>query len=87
MHDGLPGNEKVRTKDKALKRIVQMLEVVGNIEWVALVHTNAHERVDELKKMAEHLLPKGELMVENITPVIGAHIGPGAAGFAVIAAE
>ena len=87
MHDGLPGNEKVRTKDKALKRIVQMLEVVGNIERVALVHTNAHERVDELKKMAEHLLPKGELMVENITPVIGAHIGPGAAGFAVIAAE
>lgn len=87
MNDGLPGNEKVRTGDKALKRVVQLLESVGKIERIALVHTHAPERVAELKKLAEHLLPKGDLMIEDITPVIGAHIGPGAAGFAVIAAE
>lgn len=87
MNDGLPGYEKVRTGDKALKRVVQLLESVGKIERIALVHTHAPERVAELKKLAEHLLPKGDLMIEDITPVIGAHIGPGAAGFAVIAAE
>ena len=26
MHDGLPGNEKVRTREKALRRVVEMLE-------------------------------------------------------------
>ena len=87
MHDGLPGNEKVRTRDKALKRVVQLLESVGKIERIALVHTHAPERIAELKKMAEHLLPKGDIISEDITPVIGAHIGPGTAGFAVTAAE
>jgi fatty acid-binding protein DegV len=37
--------------------------------------------------MAAHLLPKADLMTQDITPVIGAHIGPGAAGFAVVSAE
>lgn len=87
MHDGQPGNEKVRTRDKAMKRVVEMLEAVGRIERVALVHTNAPERIAELRKMAAHLLPQGEILAEDITPVIGAHIGPGAAGFAVVAAE
>jgi len=87
MHDGLPGNEKVRTRDKALKKVVEMLEAVGKIERIAMVHTNAPERVAELRKLAAHLLPQGDILTEDITPVIGAHIGPGAAGFAVIAAE
>lgn len=87
MHDGLPGNEKVRTREKAMKRVVEMLESIRKIEKVALVHTHAPERIAELKVMAAHLLPKNDLMLQDITPVIGAHIGPGAAGFAVIAAE
>jgi len=87
MHNGTPGNEKVRTREKAMKRVVEMLEAVGRIERVALVHTNAPERIAELRKMAAHLLPQGDIPVEDITPVIGAHIGPGAAGFAVVTAE
>ena len=87
MHDGIPGNEKVRTRDRAMKRIVEMLEAVGPFEKVAMVHTNAAERIQELKKAAAHLLPSGNLMIEDITPVIGAHIGPGAYGFAVIRAK
>lgn len=87
MHNGLPGNEKVRTREKALRRVVEMLEAVGKIERVALVHTHAPERIADLRRMAAHLLPEGDILTEDITPVIGAHIGPGAAGFAVIAAE
>ena len=87
MHDGKPGNEKVRTRERAMKRVVEMLGAVGRIERVALVHTNAPERIAELRKMAAHLLPQGDIPVEDITPVIGAHIGPGAAGFAVVTAE
>ena len=87
MHDGQPGNEKVRTREKALKRVVDMLEAVGRIERVAMVHTNAPERIAELRRMAAHLLPQGDILIEDITPVIGAHIGPGASGFAVVTAE
>ena len=87
MHDGIPGNEKVRTRDRAMKRIVEMLEAVGPIERVAMVHTNAAERIQELRKAAAHLLLSDDLMIEDITPVIGAHIGPGAFGFAVVGAS
>ncbi len=87
MHNGMPGNVKVRTRDRAMKHIVEMLEALGPFERVAMVHTNATERIQELKKAAAHLLPSGDLMVEDITPVIGAHIGPGAYGFAVISAK
>jgi len=87
MHDGKPGNERVRTREKAMHRVVEMLEAVSPIERVALVHTNAAARVHELRQAAAHLLPTSELMVQDITPVIGAHIGPGAYGFAVISAK
>lgn len=87
MHDGKPGNEKVRTREKALQKIVEMLAAAGRVERVALVHTHAPERIAELKLMAAHLLPKGDLVTQDITPVIGAHIGPGAAGFAVVSAD
>lgn len=86
MHDGKPGNERVRTSEKAMHRVVELLASVGKIERVAMVHTHAPERIMELKRMAASLLPQGELWCEDITPVIGAHIGPGAVGFAVVSA-
>lgn len=88
MHNGEPGSERVRTKKRALKRLVQMLEATSPIERVAIVHTHASdEAIAELRSLASHLLPSGSIIVEDITPVIGAHIGPGAVGFAVIQAR
>lgn len=87
MYDGNPGSEKVRTRDRALKRVVEMLAETGSVERVAMVHTHAsHELLDNLSTMAGHLLPRGQILTEDITPVIGAHIGPGAVGFAVVQA-
>jgi len=77
MYDGKPENEKVRTRDRAMKRLVEMLSAAHPFERVAMVHTNAGERIKELKRMAAHLLPDEQLMMTDITPVIGAHIGPG----------
>ena len=54
------------------------------MERVAIVHTHASEQVAELRQAAAHLLPPDDLLAVDITPVIGAHIGPGAAGFAVV---
>lgn len=87
MYDGKPGSERVRTRDVALKRIVEMLSAASPLERVAIVHTHAsNESLDELRSLAAHLLPQGPILTEDITPVLGAHIGPGALGFAVIQA-
>jgi DegV family protein with EDD domain len=86
MHAGQPGTERVRTRQHAMKRLIEMLEKLGALERVAFVHTHALERVAELRQLAASLLPSADIMVEDITPVLGTHIGPGAAGFAVIRA-
>jgi fatty acid-binding protein DegV len=39
-----------------------------------------------LRQSAARLLPASPILAVDITPVIGAHIGPGAAGFALITA-
>ena len=88
MYDGNPGTERVRTRDRAMKRLVEMLAAVGQLERIAIVHTHAlPECLAELRALAAHLLPQGDILTEDITPVIGAHIGPGAMGFAVVGAQ
>jgi DegV family protein with EDD domain len=86
MYDGNPGTEKVRTHKRSMERLVEMLEAIGSLERLAIVHTHAPERVAELRILAAHLLPVTEILMADITPVIGAHIGPGAVGFAVVGA-
>ena len=64
-----------------------MLKSIGPLERAAIVHTHAHERVAELRELAAEYLSSVSLVIEDITPVIGAHIGPGAIGFAVVRAK
>lgn len=85
MYDGKPGAERVRTRERATERVIEMLRSVGKLARAAIVHTHATERVAELREKAAQWLPEGEILSVDITPVIGAHIGPGAAGFALIA--
>ncbi len=88
MHQGKPSSERVRTRDRAMKRLVEMLAVFGKLERVAIVHTHAQpKRIAELRTLAAGLLPQRDILTADITPVIGAHIGPDAVGFAVVAAS
>lgn len=87
MHNGIASAERVRTASHAMDRLIHLLGDVGEIERVAIVHSNAAERVAELQRKAAHLLPGGEILSVTITPIIGAHTGPGAAGFAVVASR
>jgi DegV family protein with EDD domain len=88
MQDGKPGSERVRTRDRALKRVVEMLAAAGQVERVAIVHTHASQEIlADLRALAARLLPQGQILSVEITPVIGAHIGPGAAGFAIVQAS
>ncbi|HNT78966.1 MAG TPA: DegV family protein [Anaerolineae bacterium] len=86
MHNGKPGSERVRTRERATQRVIEMLREVGAQERVAIVHTHTSDRVAELRERAAALLPDGDILTMDITPVIGAHIGPDAVGFAVISA-
>lgn len=85
MHAGNPGAERVRTKERAINRLIEMTSELGELEELALVHTNAEEDAQALWQAAKHLSPaEAPPLSVDVTPVLGAHLGPGAVGFALI---
>ena len=84
MHQGEAASERVRTLSAAYKRLLALLDEVGPVEEAALVHTHAANLAGSLHKQAAHLLPSGEIPSVDITPVLGAHLGPNAVGFACV---
>jgi DegV family protein with EDD domain len=88
MHRGEMGMERVRTRRRATERLVELVSRLAPLEELAVVHTYAPEHQKRLRREIQHLLPPEKHSLSSmVTPVIGAHIGPGAAGFVVIAAE
>jgi hypothetical protein len=51
---------------------------------VSQLFKRAPDRVAALGAQAAPLLPPEDIIVAGITPVLGAHIGPGTVGFAVV---
>ena len=87
MHDGNPMAERVRTTEAAIKRLVELLGELVPLERVAVVHTHASDKARTLIERVRHLLPEGDVLSADITPVFGVHLGPGAVGFACVAAR
>jgi DegV family protein with EDD domain len=87
MHAGELGMERVRTRRKAYDRLIALVAALGPLEQLAMVHTHAPQAVEELRRQSAHLFPGGGLQLTGeVTPVIGAHVGPGAVGLVCITA-
>ena len=84
MKNGQPGSDRVRTSIKAENRLISLLEGYLPIERFALLHTNAQEKAEKFLTRISDLIPDEKIYSMDITPVIGAHIGPGAIGYAII---
>jgi len=84
MFDGNATAERVRTRKNAIKRLVELLVEAAPFEQVAILHSHAAERARALLEEIKPLLPEGNILFEEITPVLGAHLGPGVIGFACI---
>ncbi len=84
INQGNPTSLRVRTTAKAEARLIEILKLHTPIEKFALVHTNAAEKAEAFMAKIKDLIPDAPVYSMDITPVIGAHIGPGAVGFAII---
>ncbi|HEX9071258.1 MAG TPA: DegV family protein [Pseudolabrys sp.] len=84
MYQGDSSAERVRTRARAVKRLKELLAECVPFERVALVHTDAQARAQALLDEVRGGLPGGEIWMQEINPVLGAHIGPGVVGFACI---
>lgn len=77
----------VRTTSQANERMSKLLLDGDAIEKLAILHTGAEQRAREflnsLMQQASQSVPRDILMV-NVTTVIGTHVGPNGLGFAII---
>lgn len=75
--------EKIRTRKKAMKRIVDLLgeDAAGGEHYqAAVIHANREEEALEWKSELETLYPNVEFTISYFGPVIGTHLGEGAMG-------
>lgn len=78
-----------RTTRQAGEHIYNALQALGPLEHLAILHTNAEHRarqlLEELMQTVSQSIPRDILMV-NVTTVIGTHVGPNGLGFAAVRA-
>jgi DegV family protein with EDD domain len=79
----------VRTSSQGNEKILDLLLQQGTLERLAILHTGAESRarefLDTVMQKASQMVPRDILMV-NVTTVIGTHVGPNGLGFAAIRA-
>ncbi|WP_342025627.1 DegV family protein [Cytobacillus pseudoceanisediminis] len=75
---------KVRSHTQVAKYLAKQFaeDIKGKtIKGVGLVHAEGIELASKLKKMIEELDVAAEIEIEETTPIISTHTGPGAIGF------
>ncbi|MFD2442741.1 DegV family protein [Bacillus sp. CGMCC 1.16607] len=75
--------EKIRTRKKAMKRIVDLLGAAvmgGGAYRAVIIHANREEEALEWKSDLEAQFPNVEFMISYFGPVIGTHLGEGSMG-------
>jgi DegV family protein with EDD domain len=77
----------VRTTHQADARMLEFLLKEGNLQRLAIMHTNAEHRarklLDEMMSRVPQFVPR-DILFANVTAVIGTHLGPNGVGFAAV---
>ena len=77
--------EKVRTKKKAVSRLIDLAvdKAGGKKAYVGIMHANAIEGAQAIRTELEKRMNLAEIEIFEISPVVGTHAGPGTLGIAV----
>ncbi|RJX24814.1 MAG: DegV family protein [Acholeplasma sp.] len=78
--------EKIRTTGKAQQRLVEVVshDIEGKNVIMFIVYTNNREKAEEIKNQFLAVRPDLTVEVVPLTPVVGAHAGPGTLGVGYI---
>lgn len=87
MNQGNATAHRTRTQSKAAVRLLEWLAEYAPYERLAIVHAGVQKEAEEMLQHIKSYLPNGDIPIVQITPVLGAHLGVGALGFACISKE
>lgn len=76
--------EKVRTRGRALNRLVEMARELEPFEDVAIMHTHAHDTANDLADMISGIHPRQNILIAEAGVAMGCHVGPRAVGICAV---
>ncbi len=79
--------ERLRTRHKALERIVELTAALGPLDGLAVMHAADEEGAAQLLEMLQPLNPPQPVIVGHIGAVLGTHVGPRGVGVCCVARE
>lgn len=81
--------ERIRTRKKALNRLLELVQESANGKPVhaGVVHAQSPEEAEKLKVELQECVDCAEVDTYQLSPVIGTHVGPGTLGIAMYAEE
>jgi DegV family protein with EDD domain len=77
---------RVRSRREGLERLYKFVADFSNIVEMAIEHTNIPSEAESLAARIDTVFAKDKIHMSRMSPVIGAHLGPGAIGLSVIEA-
>ena len=78
--------EKIRTTNKAQARLIEVIQsdIAGKNVIMFIAYTNNEEKAAEIKQEILNIRPDITIELVPLTPVVGAHAGPGTLGVGYI---
>ena len=74
---------QARTRQKGIIHLKELLYKIGEVEKLAILHTNAEADANKMLTELNLALPI-QPMVVNVTTIVGTHVGPNGLGFAAV---
>ena len=76
---------QTRTITTSIDWLISGIQKLGNLGQIAVLHTHALEKAELLRSRIREAFPEfPEIMISEVTPVLGVHIGPGAVGLVCV---
>lgn len=82
--------KKINGRKKALNSILENFKKnidKNEADFIGIVHGDCEDEALTLKKSVSELFPNARVLLDYLTPLVGAHAGPGAIGLLYISKE
>ena len=78
---------RVRSRRKAVAQLISLVEEIAPLDELAVLHTRARQSAEGLADQLTALFPRERMIVAQVGPIIGTHVGPNGLGVACVTAK
>jgi DegV family protein with EDD domain len=79
--------ERVRTRQRSIQRLIELVAELGPLEELAVLHTNAPQEAQRLAEEISFLHSLERILIAEAGVIIGTHAGPNGLGVACMVAR